>query len=793
MSQKTTTLIQHIKALGLSQKECAKVIEYLNDYAEDKSVVNLVKKLISLLQPVEYLSLLKDIRHSIRQKDQPYFDKLINIYLYGNDASQNNHSHRKTHSALNATEPRYVTSHGNKWSFKVINIEKVSGNVGLFLCGKIESIPGLKVGYIDEGSIAHTKGVKKGDYIIEVNGKSMEKISLKTALAVLPLLTSLKLIIKRPEKIIKTLSTSLNPWTKEKIYPTTTSASYTTVKSPSQQTIKLVRKSFKDSIGFSIRGGNEYLSPIYVSGVDKFSIAESSGLKVGDCILSINGKDCRGLNHHEAVQFIQNNSHLTFKVKRNNSKTRSISHQSSRYCTLQPKASDKTCVSKSMENLSHQPKPFKSSTLRWKSTSDLYTTITPKEMEMDTRRYEKRWRNLLTVNEYTILKALLSHYKKNKDVESLVLNVVQSFNRNTRLELLNDIRNLVRDEHVERYDDLIRSQFDGTFFKTRSNNHALERHNTMPASLSKLWFQSNENGDVNDGFPTSTPRQRPRNNVVDNSGHSTDPRSVSASSGYRGNRYHTMNERNRHPRNDFFDYAPPRSHSVEQREHSDRPTHLKTKRERDQQRSKSLKARNECHYRESSIDSSFNTETNWILKKPNDNQQRHQNTSYTASSRRHVGEIFPTVGDDVRSFEMDSSPHRSYAEHDQNNNANNYSPSGLFHAQSFKVNPIHQEDHTSTGYLQYQNDSPLSHRRHKSVPDLSNVDHYRSSSFSRSPSYKDHIAAHNLDIQVAPQKPTRGRPMKLSDDQNKYTIQLGSSSMTIESVTVHKPSQITRV
>ena len=215
MAQKTTTLIHHVKTLGLSQKECATIIEYLNDYSEDKSVVNLVKRLISLLQPVEYLPLLKDIRHSIRKQDKSHFDKLINVYLYGNHTSQNNQNplHRKTHSAFNTKEPRYVTSHTlNNWSFKVINIEKVSGNVGLFLCAKVESIPGIKVGHVDEGSIAYIKGVRKGDYIIEVNGKSMEKITLKTALAVLPLLTTLKLIIKRPEKIIKSLSTSLNPW-----------------------------------------------------------------------------------------------------------------------------------------------------------------------------------------------------------------------------------------------------------------------------------------------------------------------------------------------------------------------------------------------------------------------------------------------------------------------------------------------------------------------------------------------------------------------------------------------------
>lgn len=212
---KTSKFIHHIKELNLSQKECSTLIEILNDYQEDGLVDSLVKKLIQLLQPVEYLSLLNDIKHSILKQHVQKFDEMIKRYLFPPQRLSKNH--RKTQSAVLPKHSLYyslcsgVVRKGT-FTFKVVNIEKVFKDVGIFVCAKTENVSGIKIGNIPHNSIAYHKNLRSGDYIIELNGKPMENVSLKSVLKILPLLTSLHLIIKRPDKPVDCQSVSFNPW-----------------------------------------------------------------------------------------------------------------------------------------------------------------------------------------------------------------------------------------------------------------------------------------------------------------------------------------------------------------------------------------------------------------------------------------------------------------------------------------------------------------------------------------------------------------------------------------------------
>ena len=212
---KTSRFIHDIKELNLSQKECSTLIEILNDYHEDGLVDILVKKLIKLLQPVEYLSLLNDIKHSILKQHVHKFDEMIKRYLFSPQRLSNNH--RKTQSAVLPKSSLYrslcssVVRKGI-FTFKVVNIERVFKDVGIFICAQRENISGIKIGNITHNSNAHRKDLRCGDYIIELNGKPMENVSLKSVLKILPLLTSLHLIIKRPDKPFACQSISFNPW-----------------------------------------------------------------------------------------------------------------------------------------------------------------------------------------------------------------------------------------------------------------------------------------------------------------------------------------------------------------------------------------------------------------------------------------------------------------------------------------------------------------------------------------------------------------------------------------------------
>lgn len=69
------------------------------------------------------------------------------------------------------------------------------------------------------------------------------------------------------------------------------------------------------SLGFSIRGGREHGTGIFVSYVDIGSEAHSQGLRVGDQIIRINGFTVDDAVHKEVLQLISNHTHLTLKVR----------------------------------------------------------------------------------------------------------------------------------------------------------------------------------------------------------------------------------------------------------------------------------------------------------------------------------------------------------------------------------------------------------------------------------------------------------------------------------------------
>ena len=68
-------------------------------------------------------------------------------------------------------------------------------------------------------------------------------------------------------------------------------------------------------LGLVIRGGAEYGLGIFISGVDRNSLSEQSGLCVGDQILSVNGIDFRHITHTDAVHLLRNSNQLSFHLR----------------------------------------------------------------------------------------------------------------------------------------------------------------------------------------------------------------------------------------------------------------------------------------------------------------------------------------------------------------------------------------------------------------------------------------------------------------------------------------------
>ena len=59
----------------------------------------------------------------------------------------------------------------------------------------------------------------------------------------------------------------------------------------------------------------EYGLGIFISGIDRGSLSEQSGLTIGDQILSVNGQDFRQITHQDAVRTLREQSRLVVHIR----------------------------------------------------------------------------------------------------------------------------------------------------------------------------------------------------------------------------------------------------------------------------------------------------------------------------------------------------------------------------------------------------------------------------------------------------------------------------------------------
>lgn len=69
------------------------------------------------------------------------------------------------------------------------------------------------------------------------------------------------------------------------------------------------------SLGLMIRGGVEYGLGIFVTGVDKESVADRAGLMVGDEILEVNGQSFQDVTHDEAVSQLKYHKRMSLVIR----------------------------------------------------------------------------------------------------------------------------------------------------------------------------------------------------------------------------------------------------------------------------------------------------------------------------------------------------------------------------------------------------------------------------------------------------------------------------------------------
>ncbi|XP_010140234.1 PREDICTED: whirlin-like, partial [Buceros rhinoceros silvestris] len=207
------------------------------------------------------------------------------------------------------------------------------------------------------------------------------------------------------------------------------------------------------SLGLMIRGGAEYSLGIYITGVDKGSEAESTGLKVGDQILEVNGRSFLSIPHDEAVKLLKCSRHLIMTVK----DIGRLPHA-------------RTTVDETRWIASSQIGDTLVSSAGWSGDSTVFCLLQPvfyrglagsqvmlSTMVNQTRvMLEEQARHLLNEQERATMGYYLDEYKEgNISVDALVMALFELLNTHAKFSLLSEVRGVISPQDLDRFDNLV--------------------------------------------------------------------------------------------------------------------------------------------------------------------------------------------------------------------------------------------------------------------------------------------------------------------------------------------------
>ncbi|GCC38196.1 hypothetical protein chiPu_0016708 [Chiloscyllium punctatum] len=198
--------------------------------------------------------------------------------------------------------------------------KSLDGKLGFSVRGGSEHGLGIFVSRIEEGSAAEQSGLCVGDKIMEVNGISLENITMGSAVTVLTGSHHLHLIVRRLGKVpgikfSRELTTWVDTVTRRIIAEKNQISADSVSEDGARRIIHLYTSSDDVCLGFNIRGGKEFGLGIYVSRVDPGGLAEQNGIKVGDQILAANGISFEKITHSKAVEILKSYTHVMLTVK----------------------------------------------------------------------------------------------------------------------------------------------------------------------------------------------------------------------------------------------------------------------------------------------------------------------------------------------------------------------------------------------------------------------------------------------------------------------------------------------
>ncbi|KAK9308735.1 hypothetical protein QLX08_001352 [Tetragonisca angustula] len=319
---------------------------------------------------------------------------------------------------------------------------------------------GVYISRVEEGSVAERAGLRPGDTILEVNGTPFRAVTHEEALKMLKSCRTLSMTVRGPaldprcrgghpvwsssgrQQSCSWIDRQGRPTSPPPLYPPRDSRY-----GPRTRKVELCIEPGQ-SLGLMIRGGLEYGLGIYVTGVDKDSVADRAGLLVGDQIIEVNGQSFEEATHDEAVEILKTNKRMTLlirdvgKVPHSCTTSQPIVMPTSRYPEHDP------LLLESPGN--HRP-PSPTVASDWRHRGGMHTVSAATAAMV-----EEKARVVLARSERAALSQLLADYRTRRmTIEELVVSLGDLLNTHEKLTLLTELRELVDSKDRAAFDDLV--------------------------------------------------------------------------------------------------------------------------------------------------------------------------------------------------------------------------------------------------------------------------------------------------------------------------------------------------
>ncbi|KAM6431021.1 whirlin isoform 2-T3 [Liasis olivaceus] len=504
--------------LLLTEAEREQFIHCLNVYHCRRNVYDLVQTLQVLLDGPEKRQLLPMLRLVIPRSDQLLFDQYTSEGLYlkadflpaagaGYDGAGSSRVlplpgaaaparfpspapaarlwppslargrlRQEVSTALDGTAPSDSAAGSEDLRGEVRQVtlkrQKAQEGLGFSIRGGSEHGVGIYVSLVEPGSLAEKEGLRVGDQILKVNDKPLDKVTHAEAVKALKGSKKLNLAVHSAGRIpggyrTNHIYTWVDPQGRSVSPPVgllhhqnsslckgSEKRSYLQLlQEGDEKKVNLMLDEGR-SLGLMIRGGSEYALGIYITGVDKGSEAENTGLKVGDQILEVNGRSFLHISHDEAVKLLKSSHHLIMTVK-------DVGRLPHARATVDETKwiTPSSQIGETMVNSAGAsgdpvgemtPKPS-----FYKGLAGSQVTLCSM-VNQNRVMLEEHARHLLNEPERTTMAYYLDEYKENNiSIDSLIMALFELLNTHAKFSLLSEVRGVISPQDLDHFDNLV--------------------------------------------------------------------------------------------------------------------------------------------------------------------------------------------------------------------------------------------------------------------------------------------------------------------------------------------------